>query len=113
MNRIEKPFTNEIGQTINVGDEVLVVTMSTSCLGVRQGTYLGLKPSNRVQVQVPRHTYKYFHKITGELVEYSDLYRDFSTWEERSKFIKEHLESREVVSYYTSTLNLNKIYALR
>jgi len=38
---VEKPFTNEIGQVINVGDKIAYVTHGTGRVGVGIGVYEG------------------------------------------------------------------------
>lgn len=112
MNRIEKPFTNEIGQTINVGDEVLVVTMNTKCLGINKGIYLGTTDTHRVQAKVQYMDTVRYDKATNQKVDIHKLYYEMS-YSDWKKYIHEDCEIRKEVAYRTTTLINNKIYALR
>jgi hypothetical protein len=45
---LEKPFTNELGQVIQPGDVVVMVTSGYNhSVNIRQGTYLGLREDYR------------------------------------------------------------------
>lgn len=63
--RQEIPFTNEIGQVIQPGDEVVVVTHCTGSTKVRKGIYVGLYGKS-VQAKVPSDSYAYFVKGSNE-----------------------------------------------
>jgi hypothetical protein len=72
------PFTNSIGEVINPGDEVIIVTCSTGRVGSYVGKYLGLRTHKRynnsqyVNVSVEKMTksQRLVHNETGEEYDY-------------------------------------------
>jgi hypothetical protein len=97
--RVEVPFTNEFGQVIQPGDEVLVVTMCTKTLNMQRGTYLGLR-NRSVQVRVPDNSWEWYNKETGLPGSYYSI--PASLREYRKK----------VNATRISTLQLNRIYKI-
>lgn len=71
MTRKTIPYTNDVGQTINVGDKVVAVTVSTQTVKMRPGTYLGQTQNGGCQVEVTDHRYETRYTDTGELVQWS------------------------------------------
>ena len=59
------PFTNDFGQVINTGDDVVVVTTCTGNTNTRKGKYVGMRGKS-VQAEVPSSSYAYFVKGTDE-----------------------------------------------
>ena len=106
-NLLETPFVNEFNQTINVGDEVIVVTMSTKCLGINKGTYLGITDSKRVQVKVPTYGYKWYLKETNEPFDY---YKSNIPYHEKLNIA---YAKRELTGSRIITLINNKIYPIK
>lgn len=60
------PFTNDFGQVINPGDEVVVVTTCTGNTNTQKGKYVGMRGKS-VQAEVPSNSWAYFVKGTDEL----------------------------------------------
>lgn len=66
------PFTNDIGQTINPGDEVVIVTTGYGHqVNTARGIYLSLKDKGGVQCIKKVKTSYYAFKDTGERVHWS------------------------------------------
>lgn len=65
--RQEVPFTNDLGQTIQVGDEVVVVTMCTKSVYTNRGKYIGLRNGN-VQAELALEMNVLVDKETREQV---------------------------------------------
>ena len=70
---IEQPFLNEWGHTINVGDEVIVITKSTGHVGINFGKYLGYRELKQygadyktTSVAINDFHTKSVHNVTGE-----------------------------------------------
>lgn len=42
-NKVEEPFVNDIGQTLNVGDDVITFTSDYRCTVIKAGKFLGVK----------------------------------------------------------------------
>ena len=55
-------FTNEFGQVIQPGDEVMFVTKSTGLIAIRRGTYVGMAPSGGAQVKADRQVSLWEHE---------------------------------------------------
>lgn len=67
-------FVNEIGQTVKVGDEVVIVTHCTGIVGIGKGRYAGRRGEGdnvRVLCEVDEVHRKLVHKVTGEEYDYS------------------------------------------
>lgn len=76
MARKAIPFTNTLGQIINVGDNVVAVTVSTQRVSMRPGQYLGQTDSGNCQVMVEGHRYETRYTDTNELVKWSTFDRN-------------------------------------
>lgn len=59
------PFTNDFGQVINPGDEVVVVTTCTGSTNTQRGKYVGMS-GKHVQAEVPSSSWAYYIKGTNE-----------------------------------------------
>lgn len=95
-------FTNDLGQVINPGDEVVVVTETYKTVSVRKGTFLGWSEAGNLQVRVPERWGRgeWVDKRTGETGSYS-------------KIPQEHREYRiKPKGTYIATLQRNRIYKL-
>lgn len=65
-------YTNDIGQTINPGDEVVIVTTGYShSVSTNKATYLGLHTNGGAQCVKKVKTSYYAFKDTGERVPYT------------------------------------------
>ena len=71
------PFTNSLGHTLNVGDNVLVVTTCTGFTNIKAGKYLGSRSYTgyngtgvSVSVEVIESKMKLVHKETGKEWDY-------------------------------------------
>lgn len=69
-----KPFVNKLGQTINVGDQVIAVTMSTKCLAVRKGVYIGQTSTGRVKVYAEFIEQACYYTDNNEPVKWGSTY---------------------------------------
>ena len=58
-------FTNNIGQVISPGDDVVVITNTYKRIHICRGVYLGLK-NGKVQARVPTNKWAYFVKGSDE-----------------------------------------------
>lgn len=71
-NRVEGIYENEFG-SFNPGDAVIAITVSTGCLSVSRGTYLGYvehkgwRNDKRVQVRKKVKRWTPFYKDTSEV----------------------------------------------
>lgn len=63
--RLLIPFENTMGQVINVGDPILVISESYKTTSIRKGVYVGMH-GNKVQAEVPAFLYKYCLGDTDE-----------------------------------------------
>lgn len=111
--RIEAPIKGIFGESVNVGDEVMVVTTGYSHrVNVTKGKYLGYIESGgyykqRAQVAVER---KSFIQVKPDGTEFNwkkDYHRD--TWPEISKT----LTRKEITYTVVSTLCLNRIATIK
>lgn len=111
--RIEAPITGVFGETVNVGDEVMVVTTGYSHrVHVAKGKYLGYvesagyyKQRAQIAVETKRHV-----QIKPDGTEFNwnkDYHRD--TWQEVSKT----LTRKEITYTRITTLCLNRIATLK
>lgn len=67
-------FVNEIGQTVKVGDDVVIVTHCTGSVGIGKGRYAGRRGDDdnvRVLCEVDESHRKLVHKDTGAEYDYS------------------------------------------
>ena len=107
--RIEAPIKGPLGNVVNVGDTVMVVTTGYSHnVSVNKGKYLGYIKgtgyyTQRAQVEVEYTSYVQF-KPDGTEFDWSKDY-NHATYHEVSKT----LTRKEVTLKRVSTLNLNRI----
>lgn len=94
------PFTNNIGQVIQPGDEVVIVTTGYSHrVNTCKGTYLGLHKNNGAQCVKQIRTSYYTFKNTGERVPssfWAEMQAEQTAW--ISNYVKNNPGS---YSYYT------------
>ena len=70
-------FTNEIGQTINPGNNIIAVTMSSKTLRTRQGTFLGMTDNGkRCIVEVLARKCVYTFKDNGQETTWNRAYTE-------------------------------------
>lgn len=84
----EVAFTNDIGQTIKPGDEVVIVTTCTGTTGTNRGTYVGRHKNGGVSCVKQVKTSYYVYKDSDMRVPYSDwtkLYQEQAEWREKNK----------------------------
>jgi hypothetical protein len=116
--RIEAPIEGALGNTVNVGDTVMVVTTGWSTT-VTKGKYLGYIEGSgyykvRAQVEVQERTYERLWNDTKQPVNYSD-----KRWEELTKspdyYTAYQKETHVVTVPYkrVTTLNLNRIATIK
>lgn len=98
------PFTNHIGQVINVGDKVLAVTVSAHRYRAREGIYVGKSVSGCPQVRGQLERYGAFYVEKNEAGGH-DLARG---WPHKGK-----VEYKKYLALTTSTLQLGRVYALK
>lgn len=77
----QKSFTNEFGQQINIGDEVIVVTDTCHRVSVSSATFLGV--SERGHPQVGRPFVCWMRTGPSGDVEYALRWRDSIGWPHR------------------------------
>ena len=92
----EIPFINDIGQTINPGDQIISLTTSWSNPHIRKGVYTGLNEKNKVQILSEFGRYRWVSSKTGEVCRYNDPDAVFQKYT-----VPRH-----------STLNRNRIYKI-
>lgn len=92
------PFTNDFGQVINPGDEVVVVTTCTGNTNTSKGIYVGMR-NKRVQAEVECIVYQWYNKETDEVGSYY-------------KIPSEQRAIRRVPAKRITTLIYNRIYKL-
>ena len=92
------PFTNDFGQVINPGDEVVVVTTCTGNTNTQKGRYVGMRGKS-VQAEVEYTKFEWFNKDTGEAGSYY-------------KIPSELRSHRRVPAKRITTLWYNRIYKL-
>lgn len=109
--RIEAPIQGVLGNEVNVGDTVMVVSTGWGNTYVRKGKYLGYINGSgyykqRAQVEIESKRYVRV-KQDGTEFDWRTEY-DHKTWPEVSKT----LINKEVPYTYVTTLNLNRIATL-
>lgn len=118
-NREAVPFTNDFGQVINPGDDVVVVTTCTGNTNTQKGKYVGMR-GKRVQAEVPSNSYAYFFKNSDERAPanfHKELYNAGLKWntpeykELRDKVYAPY-EYRQTGGTRITTLIYNRIYKL-
>ena len=92
------PFTNDFGQVINPGDDVVVVTTCTGSTNTSKGTYVGMRGKS-VQAEVEYTKYEWYNKETDEAGSYY-------------KIPSELRAMRRVPAKRITTLCYNRIYKL-
>ena len=109
--RIEAPIQGALGNEVNVGDTVMVVSTGWGNTYVRKGKYLGYingsgyyKQRAQIEIESKRHIRV---KPDGTEFNWTTEY-DRNTWPEVSKT----LVYKEVPYTYVTTLNLNRIATL-
>lgn len=118
--RIEAPIKGVFGETVNVGDKVMVMTTGWGNAYLNKGKYIGYVEGSGyykqcAQIEIECTGYKRLWNDTKEEFDYrgnreKDLYKDYSTYNQKLQ------EQTHVVEYkYTriSTLNLNRIATLK
>lgn len=93
------PFTNNIGQTINVGDKVLAVSISTNRYAGREGIYVGKSASGAPQVRRTVQVWGAYYKGTERK----------ASW----PYTKDDVEYKYVDREGVTTLPNGRVYALR
>jgi hypothetical protein len=93
------PFTNHIGQTINVGDKVLAVSVSTQSYCARDGVYVGLSASGFPQVRRNIQKWGAWYKGTETRAEWP--------------YAVEDIDYKHVNTESVGTLLLGRVYALK
>lgn len=112
-------FTNEIGQVIHPGDDVIVVTTCTGSTSTQKGRYIGMN-GKRVQAEVPSAHWTYFVKGTDERAPYNftdrlwkaSLKYNSPEWKALRDEVYAPYEYRRVVGTRITTLQYNRIYKL-
>lgn len=101
--RIEQPFQTEVG-SVNVGDQVAVMTVCTKRASMFRGKYLGYiestNGSKRVQVEVEDKFLIYYYKGTNKRFSWSDY---------DAKTFNDSVELRKEIGTRVATLINNKI----
>lgn len=118
--RIEAPIKGVFGETVNVGDKVMVMTTGWGNAYLNKGKYIGYvegsgyyKQCAQVEIELTGH--KRLWNDTKEEFKYGgarekELYKDYSTYGQKLQ------EQTHVIQYpYTriSTLKLNRIATLK
>lgn len=109
--RIEAPIKGVLGNQVNVGDTVMVVSTGWGNTYVRKGKYLGYIEGSgyykqRAQVEIHSTRNVQFKPDGTEFCWKKDY--NYSTWPEVSKT----LTRKEVPYTHVTTLNLNRIASL-
>lgn len=110
--RIEAPIKGVFGETVNVGDEVMVMTTGWGNAYLNKGKYLGYvegsgyyKQCAQIAIETKRYT-----QIKPDGTEFNwdkDYHKD--TWQE----VKNTLTRKEIPYTRISTLKLNRIATLK
>ena len=104
-NRIKLPWDTTHG-TVNVGDKVAYLTVSTKVAHMSVGTYVGYiendRGERRVQIEEPFTRSHWAYKDSGKRYNYQESWKDAEP--------KLHRVSEEVMG--VSTLQLNRIIPL-
>ncbi len=119
MNREVVAFQNNIGQTIEPGDDIVVVSTCTGNTRVQKGKYVGMR-GKRVQAEVPSSSYAYFVKGSDERAPHNfhnELYKSsfhWNTleWKELREKVYAPYEYRKIEGTRITTLIYNRIYKL-
>jgi hypothetical protein len=110
--RIEAPIKGVFGETVNVGDEVMVMTTGWGNAYLNKGKYLGYVEGSGyykqcAQVAIAEKRYVQLKPDGTEFNWSKDYHRD--TWQEVSKT----LTRKEIPYTRISTLKLNRIATLK
>lgn len=113
------PFTNDFGQVINPGDDVVVVTTRTGNTNTQKGKYVGMRGKS-VQAEVPSSSYAYFVKGTDERAphNFSDrlwkagLKYNTPEWTALHDEVCGPYEYRRTEGTRITTLQYNRVYKL-
>lgn len=90
-------FNNEVNQTINPGDSVVIVTTSTGSVNTYIGKYLGRHKNGGVQCEKQVKSNFYAFKDTGERVPWS-YFNEMNA--ALSKFAQEYRSNNPRASYW-------------
>lgn len=93
------PFTNDIGQTINVGDKVLAISVSTQRFAAREGVYVGKSASGFPQVRRTLKRWGAYYKGTDTK----------ASW----PYTNDDVDYKHVGVERVGTLSLGRVYALK
>ncbi len=113
------PFTNDFGQVINPGDDVVVVTTCTGSTNTQKGKYVGMRGKS-VQAEVPSNSWAYFVKGTDELAPH-DFWKGMQghsfkygtpEYNELREKVYGPYEYRKLNTTRITTLYYNRIYKL-
>lgn len=112
LTRIEAPMKGIFGETVNVGDEVMVMTTGWGNAYLNKGRYLGYvegsgyyKQCAQIAITSQRHVSV---KPNGEVFDWKKDY-DQNTWNE----VRATLFSKQVPYEYVTTLKLNRMATLK
>lgn len=118
--RIEAPIKGALGNEVQVGDTVMVVTTGWGNTYCARGKYLGYVEGTghykkRAQIEVEHTGYKRLWNDTGEEFDYrgareKSLYTDYVTYSQK---LQEQTHTVEYKYTRLSTLNLNRIATLK
>lgn len=92
-----KVFTNDIGQEIRPGDDVVVVTVSTGRVNARVGVFLGWSEGGSLQCRVTDNSYTWTDTRTGAAGRFSDIPAEFRKYAKADRLV-------------ITTLQRNRIY---
>lgn len=110
--RIEAPIKGVFGETVNVGDQVMVMTTGWGNAYLNKGKYLGYVEGNgyykqRAQIAIESNRYVQIKPDGTEFNWNKDYHQD--TWKEVSKTL-----TRKQIPYTRiTTLKLNRIATLK
>ena len=110
---IEAPIKGALGNEVQVGDTVMVVSTGWGNVNVRKGVYKGYIKGNgyyqqraRIEITTERHTWH--HKETGEVYDYRK-----HGYMMAQNLLTDNFEIKSTPYKYETTLNLNRIATLK
>ncbi len=118
-NLVVEPFTNTIGQTLNPGDDVVVVTNCTSRINVTTGKFAGvrrhMKTNEIVGTSISDIKRVHFERVYsehGKIEEVKIKDYDYKLGKYNSEKTGRRYDVVPVTEYRKTTLQRNRVYKI-
>jgi hypothetical protein len=118
-NLVAEPFTNSIGQTLNPGDDVVVVTNCTSRVNVTTGKFAGVRRDMKTNEivgtsisDIKRVHFERVYSEHGKIEEVKIKDYDYNLRKYNSEKTGRRYDVVPVTKYRKTTLHRNRVFKI-